>query len=53
MSDPRRSSMRNVVTNWRECDGPFGTKLSMLLRNNWRKLRSQSNCCGNDGEPGC
>ena len=53
MSDRRRPSFGNVATNWREYDAPFGTKLRLLLRNNWEKLRSGSNCCGNDGEPGC
>ncbi len=48
-----RSSMGAVVTNWRTYDAAFGTKLRMVLRNNWTKLRTRSNCCGNTGEPGC
>jgi hypothetical protein len=51
MSD--RPSLRSSVTNWREYDAPFRTKLRLLLRNNWKKVRTHSNCCGNDGEPGC
>lgn len=39
--------------NFREFEAPFATKLRMLLRNNWTKLRTHENCCGNDGEPGC
>ena len=39
--------------NFKEFDAPFGTKLKMLLRNSWTKVRTRSNCCGNDGEPGC
>jgi hypothetical protein len=39
--------------NWREFDAAFGTKLRMLLRNNWTKIRTRKDCCGNDGEPGC
>ena len=32
---------------------PLGRKLYLFLRNNWRKLRTGSGCCGNHGEPGC
>ncbi len=53
MSDPRRPSFGNVVTNWKTYDAPFATKLRLLLRNNWTKTRTRSNCCGNEGEPGC
>ncbi|MEO8538975.1 MAG: hypothetical protein ABI577_04480 [bacterium] len=53
MTSARRQSLGNVLTNWREYDAPFGTKLKLLLRNNWTKVRTRSNCCGNDGEPGC
>lgn len=42
-----------LVTNWRDYDAPFGTKLRLALRNNWTKLRTRQNCCGNEGEPGC
>jgi len=28
-------------------------KLYLFLRNNWRKIRTGSTCCGNYGEPGC
>lgn len=42
-----------VVSNWRDYDAPFGTKLRMLLRNNWTKVRTRNSCCGNNGEPGC
>jgi hypothetical protein len=49
----RRPGFRAVVSNWREYDAPFATKLRLALRNNWRKLRTRSNCCGNEGEPGC
>lgn len=45
--------MGAAVSNWRTYDAPFGTKLKMLLRNSWTKARTRSNCCGNDGEPGC
>jgi hypothetical protein len=32
---------------------PFGRKLKLIARNNWIKLRTRSDCCGNYGEPGC
>jgi hypothetical protein len=32
---------------------PLGRKLHLFLRNNWRKIRTGSDCCGNHGEPGC
>ena len=48
-----RPSLGSVVSNWREYDAPFGTKLPLALSNNWRKLRTRKDCCGNHGEPGC
>ena len=39
--------------NFKEFDAPFGVRLKMLLRNNWTKVRTRADCCGNDGEPGC
>ncbi len=32
---------------------PLGRKIYLFLRNNWRKIRTGSTCCGNHGEPGC
>lgn len=32
---------------------PLGRKLRLLARNNWKKVRTGSSCCGNYGEPGC
>ncbi|MCK9519477.1 MAG: hypothetical protein M0R74_10720 [Dehalococcoidia bacterium] len=49
----RRGSFGAVVTNWRTYDATFATKLRLLLRNNWTKVRTRSDCCGNFGEPGC
>jgi len=49
----RRPSLRAVVTNWREHDAPFLTKLRLAARNNWTKLRTRRDCCGHPGEPGC
>ncbi|MGE5596402.1 MAG: hypothetical protein ACM3S1_10270 [Hyphomicrobiales bacterium] len=46
-------SPRAIVTNWREYDAPFATKLRLLLRNGWARVRHRSSCCGHHGEPGC
>jgi len=48
-----RPSLRALFTNWRESPLPFHKKLAVALRNNWIKLRTHSECCGHDGEPGC
>lgn len=32
---------------------PLGRKIRLIVRNNWIKLRTRSECCGNHGEPGC
>lgn len=50
---PQRPSFGALVTNWREYDASFITKVRMAASNNWRKLRTRSDCCGNDGQPGC
>jgi hypothetical protein len=52
MSD-QQPSFGASRANWTRYDAPFGTKLRLLLRNNWKKLRTRSSCCGNNGEPGC
>jgi hypothetical protein len=49
----RRQSIGNFVTNWGRDDLSFGQKLRMQLKNTWIRVRTRSNCCGNDGEPGC
>ena len=46
-------SFRVSMANWRESDLPFFRKLGTAMRNNWTKLRTRQNCCGNLGEPGC
>lgn len=53
--DPEQhpASFGAIVANWREYEGPFHTKLRLTLRNNWTKIRTRSDCCGNFGEPGC
>ncbi|MFP3868217.1 MAG: hypothetical protein ACLFUU_08655 [Desulfobacteraceae bacterium] len=32
---------------------PWSTKLRLLWRNNWLKIKTRQNCCGHHGEPGC
>ena len=49
----RHGTIGEYVSNWREYDAPFATKLRLVLRNYWIRARTLSNCCGNDGEPGC
>jgi hypothetical protein len=48
-----RPSFGALVTNWREYDAPFLTKLRLAARNTWITLRTRRDCCGNHGEPGC
>lgn len=47
-----RPSPRAFFTNLTGPE-PWTTKLRLLLRNNWRKLKYFRNCCGHPGEPGC
>jgi hypothetical protein len=49
----QRPSLRAVFTNWRESELPFHRKVGAVVRNNWRKLWTRRDCCGNYGEPGC
>jgi len=44
---------RNFFTNWREYDGPLGTKVALTFRNRFRATLSRAQCCGHPGEPGC
>jgi hypothetical protein len=48
-----RSSRNAFFTNFATSDALFPAKVRMALANNWRKLRTRSRCCGNDGQPGC
>jgi hypothetical protein len=49
----RGYSLRGFFSNWRTYQGPLHVKLRLALRNNWIKFRTLSDCCGNDGQPGC
>jgi hypothetical protein len=50
---PRRPGLGAAFTNWCEYEGGLATKLRLLARNNWTKLRRRASCCGHEGEPGC
>lgn len=43
---------RSFFTNMR-APIPWRRKLFLVFRNNWIKIRTQSDCCGHPGEPGC
>jgi hypothetical protein len=47
-----RIGLRNSFTNWNQ-PLPTRTKFRLLARNLWIRVRTRSNCCGHDGEPGC
>jgi hypothetical protein len=42
-----------LFTNFGTYDAPFPTKVRLALANGWSKVRTQSGCCGNYGQPGC
>lgn len=48
-----RPSLRESLENWRHYQGSFGKKLRLTLKNELKKARTLSNCCGNIDEPGC
>lgn len=48
-----RPSMRAFFTNFSTYDAPFAEKVRLAVRNNFTKMRTGSNCCGNHGQPGC
>jgi hypothetical protein len=50
--DKRRGTVTESVENLRQ-EMPLSRKMELFLRNNWRKARTRSDCCGNYGEPGC
>ncbi len=48
----RRPSLRAAFTNL-QVPMPWSRKLRLMARNYWIRVRTGSNCCGHDGEPGC
>lgn len=53
MTKRRDYSVRQAFKNWRTYDGPFGKKLALTARNEWKKVVRMRPCCGHHGEPGC
>jgi len=48
-----RPHPRDLLRNFHDYDAPFPETVRLMAANNWRKLRTGSNCCGHHGEPGC
>jgi hypothetical protein len=48
----RRGTISEAMENWRQ-PLPLAWKVRLAVRNNLRKIRMRSDCCGNYGEPGC
>ncbi|HEY5989898.1 MAG TPA: hypothetical protein VIV12_26470 [Streptosporangiaceae bacterium] len=48
-----RSSGNGFLANFSTYDAPLPTKIRVALANSWKKVRTQSACCGNYGQPGC
>jgi hypothetical protein len=53
MAHPHRPSTANFFKIWRSSDEPFLTKAKLVVKNNFKKVRTLKDCCGNYGEPGC
>ena len=54
--DPDRPPPPNLgafLANQRNTGLPWYRLLAISAANNWRKLRTGRNCCGNHGQPGC
>lgn len=47
-----RPSLGDFLTNLDQ-SLPLGEKMGKLVRNLWRRVALQQDCCGNHGEPGC
>ncbi len=52
MADEVKPSIREAFRNLRG-PMPFPRKVRLLLANNWKKIRTRQNCCGNYSQPGC
>lgn len=46
-------SLRALVTNFRDYDADFLTKVRLSVSNTMTKVRTHSSCCGHPGQPGC
>jgi len=52
MNDYKRPDLKDFFTNL-HVDMPLKKKIWLILRNNFKKITTGSNCCGHPGEPGC
>jgi len=48
-----RASAGNFFKIWRASDKPFLEKAGLVVKNQFIKVRTLKDCCGNYGEPGC
>ena len=48
----RRGTPAELISNWREYDGPAAKKYALAVRNILLRAKLQG-CCGHEGEPGC
>lgn len=48
-----RPSVTALFQNWSTYEAPMVEKMRLAVRNNLKKARTGSNCCGNHGQPGC
>ena len=51
--DRYEPNLREAFQNWSLSDEPILRKLKITARNEWKKFRTRSNCCGNIDQPGC
>jgi hypothetical protein len=48
-----RPSSRALITNFRDYDADFLTKVRLAAGNTLTKVKTRSSCCGHPGQPGC
>ena len=49
----RHPNLVSAIANLRRTGLPWQQVLVLMATNNWRKLRTLQNCCGNLAAPGC
>jgi hypothetical protein len=53
MANRDRGSASEGWRIWRESNKPFLKKVGLSFKNQFIKIRTLKDCCGNYGEPGC
>ena len=53
MTNRDRGSVGHFFKIWRASKDPFLTKAGQVVKNQFIKVRTLKDCCGNYGEPGC